>query len=430
MPQAATAAAAARIPSQSGRTARYPQQQAASNIAADIRPALTAYFESKESPVPPPGYHHWTCPDAYSTQQTTTLLVGDPIVLAVMPALPHHITPPTSRHTTHSKPNHAVTQENLKILTQFTKLLTQACHPTLETALTAHVQPLSRTPLSYPRALRWFQPLTTKFQPLDAVDLERVTSLLELRAACTNKGLLSSAPAMQCELAMQLAQELPNFDRALTAFYLGSPLATGPSTELDLLIAHSVLRLHGVVSSQPDLWRSEGLVHVLSIAAMHMPTLADWFQTPTPDPATDDDARALAHFLDRINATPREYVQAIECFIATLNGSSSRTAQAIATTIDRLAILMNVKSDAIDESGHDLAAALASFPQDFELQHTATWTRIKAALEQSMPPSILRVDPEASCLKKRVRKNQPAAKTTASSSSLEEEEEEKSRGTW
>lgn len=323
-----------------------------------------------------------------------------------------------------------MTQENLKILTQFTKLLTQACHPTLDTALTAHVQPLSRTPLSYPRALRWFQPLTTKFQPLDAVDLERVTSLLELRAACTNKGLLSSAPAMQCELAMQLAQELPNFDRALTAFYLGSPLATGPSTELDLLIAHSVLRLHGVVSSQPDLWRSEGLVHVLSIAAMNMPTLADWFQTPTPDPATDDDARALAHFLDRINATPREYVQAIECFIATLNGSSSRTAQAIATTIDRLAILMNVKSDAIDESGHDLAAALASFPQDFELQHTATWTRIKAALEQSMPPSILRVDPEASCLKKRVRKNQPAAKTASSSSLDKEEEEEKSRGTW
>ena len=93
MPQAAAAAAAARIPSQSGRTARYPQQQAASNIADDIRPALTAYFESKESPVPPPGYHHWTCPDAYSTQQTTTLLVGDPIVLAVMPA-PH-----TPRHT-------------------------------------------------------------------------------------------------------------------------------------------------------------------------------------------------------------------------------------------------------------------------------------------------------------------------------------------
>ena len=87
---------------------------------------------------------------------------------------------------------------------------------------------------------------------------------------------------------------------------------------------------------------------------------------------------------------------------------------------------MNVKSDAIDESGHDLAAALASFPQDFELQHTATWTRIKAALEQSMPPSILRVDPEASCLKKRVRKNQPAAKTASSL----EEEEEKSRGTW
>lgn len=419
MPQAA---AAARIPSQSGRTARYPQQQAASNIAADIRPALTAYFESKESPVPPPGYHHWTCQDAYSTQQTTTLLVGDPIVLAVMPAPRHTHTPPHTASLTIVM----MTQENLKILTQFTKLLTQACHPTLETALTAHVQPLSRTPLSYPRALRWFQPLTAKFQPLDAVDLERVTSLLELRVACTNKGLLSSAPAMQCELAMQLAQELPNFDRALTAFYLGSPLATGPSTELDLLVAHSVLRLHGVVSSQPDLWRSEGLVHVLSIAAMHMPTLADWFQTPTPDPATDDDARALAHFLDRINATPREYVQAIECFIATLNGSSSRTAQAIATTIDRLAILMNVKSDAIDESGHDLAAALASFPQDLELHHTATWTRIKAALEQSMPPSILRVDPEASCLKKRVRKNQPAAKTASSL----EEEEEKSRGTW
>ena len=326
-------------------------------------------------------------------------------------------------------------QENIKILRQYTKLLTQACHPTLETALTAHVQPLSRTPLSYPRALHWFQPLTAQYQPPDALALERVVSLLELRAAC-NQESFWSAPAMQCEAAAQLAQELPHFDRDLTAFYLSSPLAAAPAaTELDLHIAHSVLRLHGGISHpDPNLtrWRSQGLVHVLSVAAHHMPTVADWFPSiayPAPDPATDEDARALAHFLDRINATPRDYAGAIECFIATLNGSASPTAQAVAILVDRLAILMGVKSDAALASGHDLAAALASFPH-FHEDDAATsiisqpheiWASIRAALQRSMPPSILRVDPDSSCLKKRIKKN-TGEHQQASSSSI--------TGTW
>jgi len=52
-----------------------------------LRTALTAYFQAKDSPAPPPGYHHWNCSSAIvaASAQQPRLLVGDPIALAVHP---------------------------------------------------------------------------------------------------------------------------------------------------------------------------------------------------------------------------------------------------------------------------------------------------------------------------------------------------------
>ena len=117
-------------------------------------------------------------------------------------------------------------QENLKILQQYTKLLAQACHPAPDHDASAHVQPLSQTPTTFPRPLQWFQRLAQPYHGLDSASTRRILDLLELRAAtCTPLSApFPSAPAMQCEHALQLAQELPYFDRDLTAFYMTSPM--------------------------------------------------------------------------------------------------------------------------------------------------------------------------------------------------------------
>jgi hypothetical protein len=209
-------------------------------------------------------------------------------------------------------------------------------------------------------------------------------------------------PALPRLQAYELAKSLPHFDRDLTAYYL----LPAPAREYELHVAHSIMRLHSPASLD-DLqrylaaWRNQGLLHVLSVAALNMPTLADWFPVNTPSHSADEDARALYHLLEQYKADPGKYESDISLFIAALGDQTSPTAQAIASTLDRLAILMSVKSNASEETGHDLAGALQAFPRLDSLEPQDVWTRIKSALELALPPTLLQLDP--ACAKKRVK---------------------------
>jgi hypothetical protein len=130
--------------------------------------------------------------------------------------------------------------------------------------------------------------------------------------------------------------------------------------EYELEVAHSILRLHAPATLDdlrerlPE-WRSQGLLHVLAVAASNMPEPADWLQQ-----APDRNAESLGYCLEALNRAPREYARSIESFIETQDLASA-SGQAIAATLDRLAILMDVKSNAEDD--HDLARALEAFPR-------------------------------------------------------------------
>ena len=173
--------------------------------------------------------------------------------------------------------------------------------------------------------------------------------------------------------------------------------------EYELDVAHSILRLHAPATlddlrARLPVWRTQGLLHVLSLAAAHMPEPADW---PAPDNAS------LAHCLEALQRAPREHAKTIESFIATQDLATA-SGQAIAATLDRLAILMDVKSDAETEADHDLARALAAFPR---LDAPAdAWCSLKPALERALPPSVLRLDP--AWARKRAKPGTTTAKGT------------------
>jgi hypothetical protein len=124
-----------------------------------------------------------------------------------------------------------------------------------------------------------------------------------------------------------------------------------------------------------------------------MPEISDWSPVGTPD-------RSLSHCLAALHRTPGDYASTIQDFIATQDPASPAS-QHIASTLDRLAILMAVKSNSAEETGHDLAAALQAFPRLDSLEPQDVWARIGPALELALPPSLLQLDP--SCAKKRVK---------------------------
>ena len=302
-------------------------------------------------------------------------------------------------------------QESLKIFHQYARLLAQACHSShhQDQHLPAHAQCLSSRPSVYPKPLEWFEHLASPFKGIPDASHARIDQLLKLYAAgsehppgCPAKQASelarslphSASPARTpAKQAFELARSLPHYDRDLTAFYLISS-QTLPANEYELEVAHSILRLHqppslAALCQHLLAWRTQGLLHVLTVAVHNMPELADWHLPLGNDPAKAQHIRfLLSHFLT-------DGVQAIERYIAACDPNSP-TDQAFLAILDRLAILMGVKSNAKDETGHSLAQALASFPHLDLLVPASTveaWSRLKPALELAIPPSLLRVDP-------------------------------------
>lgn len=289
-------------------------------------------------------------------------------------------------------------QENLKILRQYSKLLSHACHYAPahpdDQPIPAHAQPLSRCPpdAAYPPHLQWFQHLADRpYRGLDAAADARIHTLLKLHLAVQPSEKQKKSPQQQ---AYELALSLPHYDRDLTAFYLST---APPDHEYELEVAHSIMRLHAP-PTPPALahWRQQGLLHVLHVAAVNMPDHAQDWGLPAHQPLRD----LLAVLNHPSPQSPAERLEAIQRFVAA-HDPSQPASQHVASCLDRLAVLMGVKSNAPTPEKHDLAACLAAFPHLEALQAASTWATIKSALENALPPSLLLLD--ATCAKRRIK---------------------------
>jgi hypothetical protein len=139
-------------------------------------------------------------------------------------------------------------------------------------------------------------------------------------------------------------------------------------------------------------WRESGLFFPLVIAAQRMPTLAHWLPEEVHStPLAHCFARCLATVASPATCSPADLDALPAAWLADRSGA----AYLLAGTLDRIAVLLRVKSNgrAADPRDMRLDPALAAFPASFgdsmhEANHAA-WTALPAAIEDALPPSLL-----------------------------------------
>ena len=228
--------------------------------------------------------------------------------------------------------------------------------------------------------LEWFNGMDNTMHATD-----RFRHVYDLQARLYQKGT-ALLPMAHGELVYRLHQWVPHMDKGLTRHMLANNLTTGSVKEYEVEVAQSISRLHpratlAEFKEKLDGWRKQGLLHVLMLAAKKMPTLNDWLPVDR-----QEDAKKWEEVLSEANASRSEsrLGEKLNRLFREMDWGTP-ACMAIAGTLDRLAVLMRVKSNGPTTFGLD--EALQGFPE-----HPG-WVDMllegKAHLEECMPPSLL-----------------------------------------
>lgn len=366
------------------------------------------------APVTPPTHQQLAASDIARTQLRDSLLSylrtlpdPDPTTTTTSAPPPQRWTPPLQQQEdTGGERAPGPTQAILLVghaheLAHACQELPRACH---ELSKACHAPPTDALPHPlFTDRLDWIRALAVRIDATPTPLLPKTLDLLLLRKAMreTTQAEQEIEAKTSHEDVFQLARELPYFDRALTAYYL--TLATAaPTHEYELHVAHSVIRLTPPTTTLADFlanhfpkWRQQGLLHVLTVAAAHMPSAErDWGIPDAPA------VQALLHALP-FARSGADVVSAVKTFADTAPPAAM---SAFAVTLDAIAAIMRVKSNpdpTLDPSPtmHDLNNAIAAYlptPDQWtdETPYTpdhivALWTSLKPALERALPPSML-----------------------------------------
>ena len=204
----------------------------------------------------------------------------------------------------------------------------------------------------------------------------------------------SGAPPSEKGGLFEMYKAVPNKDRCLMRHILGKSHPDCPEYLVD--VAQAIARLHkDITFDELDAclseqgWKRSGLLYPLVVAARYMPTLNDWLPVGLASCQQLESHKhaSLAGFEEVLRqANSADSVKAIEPHLEAFTNSmdwDTPAGLAIAGTLDRLAILMRVRSN----SGTDLDRDLKAFPSLGDW--IDVWKHAKPALEQHLPPSAL-----------------------------------------
>ncbi len=242
--------------------------------------------------------------------------------------------------------------------------------------------------------LEWFSSLNQPMLPLDDGVRASLNAMLS-QAAAQRRGVSRE------RLAYEIHALLPCPDRDMLRLTIGMHFPAASEYEVD--ICRHMMAVEGLSYDQWLArffrWRSSGLYYPLAVAARRMAKPDQW---PLPQQlAAAPVARALFATLACLS-TPRpqeEHARSLAALAAAWEEDSTGAAHALAGTLDRLAVLMRVKSNGRRERPLDFSLddALDAFPALQAVAAAAssrcadctTWRSIKHAVEDVFPPSTL-----------------------------------------
>jgi hypothetical protein len=267
----------------------------------------------------------------------------------------------------------------LRILRQYTLTLSRMCR---EYAF------LRGHSITCVYGLEWFSNLNKPMASLD----QGVRSSLE---ATLRQAVDSRQNDSRERIAYEVHAQLPCPDRDMLRLTVQMNFPSATEYEVDVC-RHMIL-----VEKLPfdewrarfPRWRSHGLYYPMAVAARRMASPSQWLPPLLAAvPTAQTFFAALRSF-----AEPQrpEHAQALEALVDAWEKDRTGAAHALAATLDRLAVLMRIKSNGTqgDPLDFDLDKALAAFPDynalDFYDGNFAAWYTLKRAAEDTFPPCTL-----------------------------------------
>lgn len=274
---------------------------------------------------------------------------------------------------------------SLRVMAQYTRLLGEMC---------ASSPFLRGAPGTCVCGLEWFAGLAGPLRPTDPEERLQLGRTLALFAATPQGSGLGALRA-----AFEVHRRAPCSDRGLARLLTEAHFPDAREYEVD--VADHLARQLGADYAgwlgAFAKWRGRGLYHPLALAARHIPDLHHWlpeesWETPL--------GRSLGYCLRTLSgrATAREEEHALRDLVGAWNHDPSPAPQLLGGTLDRLAVLMGIKSNGRLGNPLDfrLAPALDAFPaafssgtEDMHERNYHAWRALRGSVEDTFPPSLL-----------------------------------------
>lgn len=271
---------------------------------------------------------------------------------------------------------------DLRVMSQYIRVLRDACK--------THYFLLGEPPTCV-EGLEWFYVLAQPLAPMSDADY---TGVQEFLRCCMAKGGIPSIG----EAAFQAHRAIQRPDRKITQFLLHQHFPGLARTyEVDVcscMLARPSLTYQAWLEEFPR-WREAGLYYPLVLASIHMPTLGFWV------PAQVHHTYVAASFLDCLESLRNpaaDHTDLLSQLARAWEADTTGTADVISGILDRLAVLMGVKSngpnfclaDALRDFSGSIPASDHGDPSaDMHAQNYRAWHSIRQRVESAFPPSLL-----------------------------------------
>lgn len=265
---------------------------------------------------------------------------------------------------------------HFRVLSQYTTLLGELCasHPVL-----------TGSPVTCVLGLEWMSGLLRPLAEPSASERRGVEQF------CT---LVEAQGTARGEALFKLHALFPIYDRSATRMLLKEHFPGSQEYEVD--VCRCMMDMNPSLGHAEWLeafprWRDAGLLYPMGVAALYMRDIGDWLPKSSWVHPLANSLMAWVHRVGWDKAPAYDFVQGLRAIERHWAEDTTGTNLVLGHLLDRVAILMRVKSNALTD--FSLQRALDAFPRTFGAgQHEAiyhAWHHLKTCIEDAMPPSLL-----------------------------------------